>query len=217
MAITLGYWNIRALGHLPRLLLDMAGQDWSLVKHDIKNQASWFSEEKKENCHGLTVPNLPYLITDDIKLTQSDAIVMYITEKMLPQLLPKVLEDRALGCMWKGIMGDVRRAITNIVLYDKMDAAVRKQKFEAFVESFDDKYGQAIDGQLSKHHFLLGSELTLYDLYMLDVLELLEYLDERMMSETSKGYLARVRAVDTVSKFYSGNHCVSDFFYKSPL
>ena len=215
MAITLGYCNITLgdEGHLPRLLLDMAGQDWKLVNHDIMNQSSWFSE----NSHGLIVPNLPYLITDDIKLTQSDAIVMYITETMLPQLLPKVLEDRALGGMWKGIMGDIRRAITNIVLYDKMDAAVRKQKFEAFVKSFDEKYGQAIDEQLSKHHFLLGSELTLYDLHMLDVLELLEYLDERMISETSKGYLARVRAVDAVSKFYSGDHCVSDYFYKSPL
>lgn len=63
--IILGYWNIRGLAQVPRLLLSYTKANW---KNKIyTDRDSWFNKDKKNI--GFTFPNLPYLIEGNLKIT----------------------------------------------------------------------------------------------------------------------------------------------------
>lgn len=75
--ITLGYWGIRGLGQVPRLLLAYTGAIWEDVKYTAPEQ--WFGGDK--DSLGLEFPNLPYIIDGDFKLTESRAVIYYIVKR----------------------------------------------------------------------------------------------------------------------------------------
>ncbi|KAM9244412.1 glutathione S-transferase Mu 1-like isoform 3-T3 [Dugong dugon] len=83
MAIVLGYWDIRGLGHAIRLLLEYTESNYEEKKYiegDAPNydKGHWLNEKFKL---GLDFPNLPYLIDGPHKITQSNAIMRYIARK----------------------------------------------------------------------------------------------------------------------------------------
>lgn len=63
--ILFGYWNIRGLGQIARLLLAYTGLKWEDKQYS--DEAEWFEKDKKSL--GLDFPNLPYLIDGDVKIT----------------------------------------------------------------------------------------------------------------------------------------------------
>lgn len=217
MVITLGYWDLRALGFLPRLLLDLSGQEWKFEQHKLAESKKWFTETKKENGMGLPVPNLPYLIDGDLRMTQRDAICMYIIEKYIPHLMPEDIGARAVGRMWQGIVGDMMKQVLGIVIYDKLTDDERKTKFTAWVENFDRVFGASLDKQIQQHKFFLSDSLSFFDLVILDVLELLEVLDSRLATEPRKAFITRIKSEPTIAKHYASDNYEGNFFYKSPL
>jgi glutathione S-transferase len=65
--IVFGYWGIRGLGQVPRLVLAYSGLNWKDVKYTERDQ--WFAKDRTGL--GLQFPNLPYLIDGDFKLSES--------------------------------------------------------------------------------------------------------------------------------------------------
>ena len=58
-------------------------------------------------------PNLPYFLDlDNNKVTETLAIHYYIADKWNPDLLGKTVEERAIVEMLKGVVMDVKQAIT---------------------------------------------------------------------------------------------------------
>lgn len=74
----LGYWSLRGRGQVLRLLLAFTGADWEDKVYT--GPEKWFGNGDKASL-GLPFPNLPYLIKDDLKLTESAAIAKYIIKK----------------------------------------------------------------------------------------------------------------------------------------
>jgi len=79
----LGYWNIRGLARPIRLLLAHSQVDFDDVRYNEGkgpefSRAEWTDVKDKLD---LPFPNLPYYIDEEIKLSQSNAILMYIAEK----------------------------------------------------------------------------------------------------------------------------------------
>lgn len=75
--ITLGYWGIRGLGQVPRLLLTYTKANWKNKVYTDRD--TWFNNDKKNI--GFAFPNLPYLIDGNLKLTESAAINRYIINR----------------------------------------------------------------------------------------------------------------------------------------
>jgi glutathione S-transferase len=63
--IKFGYWGIRGLAQVARLLLAYTGLQWEDVVYADRDQ--WLQNDKVNL--GLDFPNLPYLIDGDFKLT----------------------------------------------------------------------------------------------------------------------------------------------------
>ncbi|XP_058515986.1 glutathione S-transferase Mu 1 isoform X8 [Ochotona princeps] len=83
MSMTLGYWDIRGMCHAIRLLLEYTDTSYEEKRYTMGDapdydQSQWLSEKFKL---GLDIPNLPYLIDGTHKLTQSNAILRYLSRK----------------------------------------------------------------------------------------------------------------------------------------
>merc|ERR1712228_79456 len=104
----LGYWNYRALIGPCKLLLEYVGADWNDVQYErIKKSdgtldpAQWTEVKNSEKFQkNFAFPNMPYLIDGNVHLTQSLAILKYISRKYgLGQNLSELETIRAdLGC-----------------------------------------------------------------------------------------------------------------------
>ncbi len=91
--VVLGYWGIRGLAQVSRLLLAYTGAVWEDLKYTQREQ--WFEKDKKEL--GFSFPNIPYLIDGDFKLTESKAVNLYIIKRSgKTELLGKDIKDEAL-------------------------------------------------------------------------------------------------------------------------
>lgn len=86
----IGYWNIRGLGAPVRYLLHYCGVEFEDKMYAYGpgpdyDRGSWLNEKFTL---GLELPNLPYMIDgDDIKLTETAAIMKYICAKWNPDML----------------------------------------------------------------------------------------------------------------------------------
>jgi glutathione S-transferase len=82
--IILGYWDIRALGHPIRFLLEVAEADYEEEIYSVEgsppncSKAKWFALKPSLP---LDFPNLPYLYHGEVKITQSLAIMRYLARK----------------------------------------------------------------------------------------------------------------------------------------
>ena len=86
---TLGYWNIRGLGAQVRYLLYFCGVEFE-DKMFAAGPAPDFDRSQWLDVKfslGLDFPNLPYLIDEGVKLTETMAIMKYICAKWKPELL----------------------------------------------------------------------------------------------------------------------------------
>ena len=107
----LGYWKIRGLGQLPRLLAAYTGVDLEETQYTEWNK--WHGEEKHNM--GLDFPNLPYLIDGDFKLTESAAINRYIIlQSGHSELLGKTTKDRARVDNIIGVLKDALKDIRGL-------------------------------------------------------------------------------------------------------
>jgi len=91
--VTFGYWNLRGSGrgNPARYLLNYAK-----VQYDEKTYIIGEDEWKNSKGNlGMDFPNLPYLICDDFKISETLAVHQYIAAKFCPEILGKTAEDRA--------------------------------------------------------------------------------------------------------------------------
>jgi len=90
----LGYWAIRGLAEPIRMLHAFLGVPLREDRYGsgffptaTKSFGEWQSLKRDMEADGLALPNLPYYIDGDVKLTESVAILRYICEKYRPELL----------------------------------------------------------------------------------------------------------------------------------
>jgi len=176
---TLAYWNIRGLAQPARLMLAYAGIDFNdkryhqgLVGTDGFKQA-W---KKEKFGLGLDLPNLPYFIDGDLKLTQSNAIYRYIATKA--NLRSSNNQDQGVEDMLGDQVMDMRNMVVRLV-YTRgpPDDTERKQQGENFSaaakaqrENFSKSF-MMMENFLKKHEgpWLLGKRLCYADFHLYEM------------------------------------------------
>ena len=107
--ITLGYWKIRGLAQVARLLLAYTEIDFEDVHYTDPDK--WFKEDKFGL--GFDFPNLPYIVDGDFKLTESIAIYKYIINKSgKTDLLGKNSRDQG---KIEAILGTLKDAMKDLM------------------------------------------------------------------------------------------------------
>ncbi|XP_075242269.1 glutathione S-transferase B-like [Convolutriloba macropyga] len=79
MTYLVAYWNIRGFVEPIHLILEYLELPYETKRYEYDNADEWREKDKKNL--GLDFPNIPYLIKDDFKMSQSIAIMKYLGRK----------------------------------------------------------------------------------------------------------------------------------------
>jgi glutathione S-transferase len=104
----LGYWDIRGLVEPARMLLEYGGIDYEDRKMNMTKQNWW---EYKPSL-GYDFPNLPFYQDNEVKITQSKAIIRHLGRKL--DLYGSTLKGKADIDMLLDIIADYTAMITGL-------------------------------------------------------------------------------------------------------
>ncbi|VDK38670.1 unnamed protein product [Taenia asiatica] len=164
MAPILGYWDIKGLGEQIRLLLKYLGvefvdKQYKLGPPPTYDKSGWLPDKFSL---GLDIPNLPYYIDGDFKLTQSGAIMEYIAD--IHSMIPECKKRRAVLHMLQCEIVDLRMAFGRT--YYSPD--IEKLK-PAFFETLAQKLPQ-FEAYLGEKQWLTGEKINYPDFALCDLL-----------------------------------------------
>jgi len=183
MSITLCYWNVRAMGEISRLLLRYSGVSWK--DDQVPLDSTGFTRWKAEKYNlGLDLPNLPYLIDGDMKITQSVAIIRYLGRKF--GLVPGDNEQDIVKCeMIEQEVTDLRAAFMDICL----EVEKFKEMVPGYLENLEKKLG-VLDKFVGVGPFVLGEKLTYVDFMVFEFVSQIDKLaPEQVAKATNIGRL----------------------------
>merc|ERR1712243_114970 len=109
---------------------------------------------------GLDLPNLPYFIDGDLKLTETYAIHRYLANKYCPALSGRTVEEKARTDMLSGIVQELKMEVTRpcYTTGDKTE----------ILKAVDSKLPKIIK-MMSGSKFLVGDNLVWLDFYFFRV------------------------------------------------
>lgn len=160
--VTLGYWDIRGLAHAIRLLLKAADADFVDVTYEETNRETWYQVKPTLD---LPLPNLPYLIDGDVKVTQSLAILRYLGRK---HSMAPISEEDKVKCevlelqLMDWTMEAFKLWATNADEYE--------EKKTVYEETIDNKI-QLLEKYIQSGPFVLGDQLTYVDFLLYQFLD----------------------------------------------
>ena len=168
----LAYWDIRGLAEPCRLLLEFCGVDYEDKRYVCGeapdyDRSAWLNE--KFNL-GLDFPNLPYYIDDDIKMTESSAILKHIARKH--GAYPTTDRELDFCNMMEGVVVDFRREFVMMCYMPNYEA--NREKF--FSASMPGKMEQ-LDKYLGSNKWLAGNSLTYVDFLFCEFLSHIKLME----------------------------------------
>ena len=85
------YWKIRGLGALVNMAFAATGTQYNLTEYTNETAPQWFGTDKP----GLkaTLPNLPFLIDGNVKISEHDSIFRHVLRKYKPELLGRNVDE----------------------------------------------------------------------------------------------------------------------------
>ena len=151
MPIKLHYWNMAGRGDIVRMLLGYLKQDYEFIP---ANPQTWAEDAKAIVEGGFHFPNLPMIEDGDFKLSETNAIMQYLSDKYGDGTVSgKNLIDKALVHQFQGINFDLLLAFLGAVYspdYKTKIPETVQQGSKAL------KLIQKLDSFLQGKDFLLG-------------------------------------------------------------
>jgi len=176
--IILGYWDIRGLAQPIRLLLEYTGEEWKDKLYVTGpapdfDKSCWFGV--KESL-GFDLPNLPYLIDGDVKVTQSHAILRYLARKH--GLIGKTDEEQIRMDMIQGEWGDFKGALSGLCY--SPDFAAKK---DDYLSKLLPPKLKRLNNFLGDRPYFAGNNITFVDFLMYEALDLHKMLDPTCLKD----------------------------------
>lgn len=196
----LGYWKIRGLAEPIRALLAYVEADYEEVAYECGDapgfdRSSWTDVKFTL---GLEFPNLPYLMDGDVKLTQTIAILHYLSNKY--GLAPKDFAVHAQCDMLDHVAIDL--TMLGVRLFYQP-----KDKFEAgragLVASAGAMIKQFATFLGSKKYFA-GDYITGTDFLVFETIDKYTVLEPTIIEdENLKNFMQRIRDLPTMNKYFT--------------
>ncbi|XP_056413872.1 glutathione S-transferase Mu 4-like [Hyla sarda] len=203
MVVILGYWDIRGLGHAIRLLLEYTGTPYEEKRYaegdaPDYDKSQWLDEKEKL---GLDFPNLPYLLDGDVKLTQSNTILRYISRK-------------------HGLCGNTENEETFVSLFENETMDFRMQiaslAYNSQFEQLKGPYLEKLQTVLARYsrflgerQWFVGDKLTLADFLVYDALDSNKILDPTCLQnfKNLQDFLTRFEALPAIAAYLKTPRC----------
>jgi glutathione S-transferase len=179
--VKLGYWGIRGLAQVPRLLLSFSGVEFEDQQYTEGDK--WFKEDKVNL--GLNFPNLPYLFDGNFNITESAAIQRYIIERWgKKEWLGKTIQDTAKLEAFLSIFNEAAGAVRGL-FFNKDHETAKVGVIEKYLPKLEQ-----LNAHIGENQFVLGY-LTLADFIVAED----SYYIERVYPEEFKklSFLQRIR------------------------
>ncbi|XP_065404446.1 glutathione S-transferase Mu 1 isoform X3 [Macaca fascicularis] len=197
MPMTLGYWDIRGLAHVIRLLLEYTDSSYEEKKYFREDapdydRSQWLNEKFKL---GLDFPNLPYLIDGTHKITQSNAIMCYIARKH--NLCGETEEEKIRVHIMKNQTMDNHMQLVMICHNPEFEKLKPK-----YLEELPEKlklYSQF----LGKRPWFAGDTITFVDFLVYDVLDLHHTFEPKGLDAfpNLKDFISRFEGLEKISAY----------------
>lgn len=199
-----GYWDIRGLGQPIRYLLAYKEVDYEEKRYSCGpppdfDGSQWLNEKFTL---GLDFPNLPYLIDDDVKLTQNLAILRYLArkydldavsceEKRRVDLVEQQLTDFRMGWV---------RLCYSPTFADERDAY--EKKLPDLLKAFSDYLGD--------RPYFAGDRLTYVDFLVFEMMDqhLVFSKDSFADFKNLTDFVERMKSLPTLSKYLESENCI---------
>ncbi|CAG9317720.1 unnamed protein product [Blepharisma stoltei] len=196
----LGYWAFRGYAEPIRMLLrhlevdfeDMMYQQGDAPDYD---RSEWLNV--KETL-GMEFPNLPYWIDEDIKLSETFAILEYVAAKYSPSYLGNNMMEETHVVMMQGVLKDLKTAATKPCL--SSDALSLIPLCRESLKPTLIRIGSFLEGK----RFLIGDHPTWIDFYLFELLDQIETMCPGILAENSQNfssYKDNVRSLAHVEEF----------------
>ncbi|XP_078500905.1 glutathione S-transferase Mu 1-like isoform X2 [Lissotriton helveticus] len=208
MKMILGYWDIRGLAHSSRLLLEYTGTPYE-DKQYVPGPAPDYDKSqwlKDKETLGLDLPNLPYLIDGDVKVTQSNAIIRYIGRKhnMCGESEAEMIR---VDILVSQVM-DFRMDIGTIAYNPNFESLKGP-----YLEKLPEKLKQ-FSKFLGVRKWFAGEKITIADFLMYDVLDQHRMLEPTCLDSfpNLKTFMKQFEALDKIDAYMKSSR-----FMKTPI
>ena len=206
--IKLGYWKMRGVAQPIRYLLVYIEHPFEDILFE-QGDAPEFSNEcwlNVKNELGLAFPNLPYMIDGEVKLTDTAAIMVYLSHHYAPELLGTTVKQKAEINVLYAQMKDIKAVITG-PCYIGHDSEALKQLCKEKM--------QPIVAYLGKNDYIGGSNITYLDFYLLEMCDFVQFLTNNEFFNENKSiarYVKRVKGLRQIKKYIA-----SDKYLEKPF
>ncbi|XP_068211607.1 glutathione S-transferase Mu 4-like [Palaemon carinicauda] len=209
MAPVLAYWTTRCLAQPIRLLLKYTETEFVDKRYPVGPAPDYDKKEWRSDkiTMGLDFPNLPYYIDDDVRITQSKAILRYLGWKH--DLCGNTAQERARIEMLAEQANDVHWEFI-VFTYDHYDD---EQKKKDFMSSLPGKF-QAFSNFLGERRWFAGDNISYADFLTYEVLDQHLHLDPNCLKEFKnlQDFLTRFEELPAIRKYMA-----SAEFLRTPL
>ncbi|RWS15789.1 glutathione S-transferase Mu 1-like protein, partial [Dinothrombium tinctorium] len=167
------------------------------------DKSEWFNEKFKL---GLDFPNLPYYFDDNVKLSQTLAILRYLAMKN--DLEGKDMNEKIRIALIEQQLVDYRNA-WSFLCYDSEFEKIKPE----YIASLPEKM-KAISNFLADNEWFAGKHLSYVDFLAYELFDVHNYLLPNYLDEypNLKQFVKRVESLPTIEKYMK-----SDRFIKYPL
>lgn len=196
---TLGYWKIKGLAQPIRLLLTYTGESFEDKQYEQGDapdfsRDEWFSVKPKF-ADILDFPNLPYYIDDDVKITQSNAILKHVARKH--KLDGATEKDKAVVDMLLDQAMDLRNGVVRLCYnpdYEKLKEEYFKNVQATLV---------ALEKKLGDKLWFAGDTITVADFPLYELLDQHVHMKSDLLDAYPKllKFLDRFRDLPKVKEY----------------
>uniref|UniRef100_T1K565 glutathione transferase n=1 Tax=Tetranychus urticae TaxID=32264 RepID=T1K565_TETUR len=207
MVPILGYWDLRGFVDPIRMLLAQAGVDYEFKAYKIGPAPEYSKDEFRsvKDGLGLDFPNCPYYIDDDVKLSQTVAILRYLGRK-------------------HGFNGASDSEITRCDLAEQATAELKLFLFSAWRTHDDEakkQIAEVVPAKLAQYEkflgsgpFVLGEKLSYPDFFNYSIFDYIRLYDASLIENHTaiKNFLAKFEALPNIDTYIK-----SDKFSRMPV